>query len=92
MAIDVQSENLIPLKDAPKHTPGRPHISTVHRWAFRRDLETIKVGGRLFTSTEAIQRFIARCTNPASSPLVAPSARRQHEIEAANKKLDAVGI
>lgn len=92
MAIDVQSENLIHVKDAPKHTPGRPHISTVYRWVFRGDLETIKVGGRLFTSIEAIHRFITRCTNPAHPPAEAPCTRRQREIQAANKKLDTVGI
>ena len=92
MAIDVQSENLIHVKDAPKHTPGRPHISTVYRWVFRGDLETIKVGGRLFTSTEAISRFIARCTNPSTPSAGATSVHRQRKIEAANKKLDAVGI
>jgi hypothetical protein len=92
MAIDVQCENLIHVKDTPKFTPGRPHKSTVYRWVFNGDLETVRVGGRLFTSTEAIGRFIVRCTNKDAQPIPSPSLRRQREIRDANKKLDALGV
>lgn len=59
------TEDLVPLAAASEHIPGRPHINTVRRWAnigVQRGprvvrLETIPVGGRLFTSREAIERF-----------------------------------
>lgn len=93
MAIDFQSETLVPVKQSPRDIPGRPHISTVYRWVLRGDLETIKVGGRLFTSKEAIRRFINRCSNPGSAPAASEiSSHRRQEIEAANRKLDAYGI
>lgn len=60
--IDVSTEELISLADAVKHYPGtRPHRATVFRHAMRgvrgRRLETVKVGGKRFTSVEAIRRF-----------------------------------
>ena len=63
--IDVASEQLVILTKAPSHIPGRPHLATVYRW-FQKGvrggvkLETALVGGRRFTSVEAIQRFVER--------------------------------
>jgi hypothetical protein len=65
--IDMSAEDLILLKESPAHVPGRrPHIATVYRWAFSGQLETLKIGGRLYTSREAIGRFIDRCNGPAA--------------------------
>jgi len=91
MAIDIESEKVIPLGAAPRHTPGRPHLATVYRWATRDEnpLETLKVGGRLFTSVEAIRRFIGRCTNPDEVPRPVTNEARQQTVE---KELAAVGI
>ena len=64
--IDVNHERLLSLADACKEIPGRPHISTLHRWRLRgvrgHRLETVLIGGRRFTSAEAIQEFIAATT------------------------------
>lgn len=55
-------EKLLSLNEAAKAIPGRPHISTVRRWisygvgGIR--LETVQIGGRRYTSIEAIERFI----------------------------------
>lgn len=91
MPIDLSQESLLPLQEAPKHVPGRPHISTIYRWITRKNnpLETVKVGGRVFTSVEAIHRFIAGCnqSRPANS-----TAARQHQIKRAEETLDAFGI
>ena len=71
--IDVANESLITLGDTPKHLPRRPsgktiHKSTAHRWASRGVrgivLETIKIGGTIYTSKEAIQRWV-KATWPA---------------------------
>lgn len=91
MTLELQEEKFLSLRDAPKHFPGRPHISTIYRWITRKNnpLETIKVGGRVFTTVEAIHRFIAAC-NPSRS--VAPPRLRQEQIEHAERTLDAAGI
>lgn len=68
MAIDTKTETLVSLREASKSLPEvggrRPHYATVCRWAnwgvrgVR--LESIRVGHKLCTSTEAVQRFLAR--------------------------------
>jgi hypothetical protein len=89
MMIDADNENLIPLFKSPRHIPGRPHISTVYRWADRpvNPLETIRVGGRRFTSREAISRFIAYCSGEKPER---PCATRRAERAAA--ELREMGI
>lgn len=61
-------ERMRPLAKAAREVPGQPHIATIVRWATRGvkgvKLETIMVGGRRFTSVEAIARFIERLSEP----------------------------
>ncbi|MEL7484628.1 MAG: DUF1580 domain-containing protein, partial [Planctomycetota bacterium] len=67
-SIDFEHEELITLAAAarkvPGRVPGKPvHTATLARWATRgvggRRLETLKIGGRLFTSVEALSRFVS---------------------------------
>ena len=67
--IQFTSEELVSLTEATRALPPgrngkRLHVSTLHRWAGRGlrgvVLETIHVGGRRYTSTEALQRFFDR--------------------------------
>jgi hypothetical protein len=71
MSIDLDKETLIRLPQAPEFLPrrgdGRPvHELTVRRWAkvglkgIR--LEVVRIGGAVFTSREALTRFIDRCS------------------------------
>jgi len=91
MAIDFTTESVVPLNKAAQHYPGsRPHLSTVYRHALSGALETFKVGGKRYTSVEAIHRLVERCTNPNSPPAPPASSRRQREIDGANRKLDAL--
>lgn len=50
------------LTDVPNHVVGRPHINTIRRWAGRGvrgvRLRTWLVGGRRYTSIQAIAQFI----------------------------------
>lgn len=71
MSIPFNGENLIPLLDVPGHLPkGRNGIATnpatVFRWVKHGrngvKLETLSIGGRRFTSTEALQRFFDKLT------------------------------
>ena len=96
--IDTSIESLITVTLAAKQIPGRPHVATVWRWILHGlngiRLESVKVGGRRFTSEEAIQRFIAQMTaaaNGESMPLRSPS-HRQRSIERAERELAEDGI
>jgi hypothetical protein len=64
--IDIANEKLHLLIDAIQYVPGHPHLSTLMRWKSSGvrgvKLDTVLVGGRRYTSVEAIQRFIARCS------------------------------
>ena len=62
--IDRANEALLSFAQASTFLPTRPHIATIHRWRMRGvrgvRLETTLVGGRRFTSKEAIERFFKR--------------------------------
>lgn len=92
--IDPRSEDLLSLREACAALPGRPHISTIHRWRLRGvrgvRLETILVGGRRFTSRTAIADFIARAsgTEKAGGTLADSvlGSTRQKQIAAAERR------
>lgn len=96
--VDVNTESLLQVPtEAAKHIPGRPDASTVYRWWKRGikgvRLETILIGGRRYTSKEALTRFFAATTAAADGPQAAVTpARRQREIEAAERELEAQGL
>lgn len=98
--IDLVNEDVITLADATKYLPKRrrgkrPHPTTIFRWAqcgvkgIR--LETIRVGGTLCTSTEALQRFCERCTDPSTPPSRTNKASKK-PIDNAERELRAAGI
>lgn len=91
--IDTTTESVITLAEAARDTAGRRlHLSTVHRWRLRGvagvKLETVLIGGRRYTSREALQRFFARSTAardgqhiPEQSPTHREKAIRDAELE-----------
>jgi len=62
-ATQLSGEELLTLTDAAHETPGRPTVRTLWRWSSKGvrgvRLQTLKVGGRTFTSREALNRFLA---------------------------------
>jgi hypothetical protein len=77
MAIIVADETTFPLAEVSKHVPPRRggkklHQATAFRWAkvgvrgVR--LETIRIGGSLCTSVEALQRFFERLSATDEMP------------------------
>lgn len=62
--IDVQNERLVLLINVSEVVPSQPARSTVRRWASEGIdgilLETVRLGGRRYTSLEAITRFFER--------------------------------
>jgi len=96
--INITSENLIPLIKVPSHLPRRAtgkkiHISVVYRWVSRGlrgvQLESIRIGGTAYTSTEAIQRFGERLTESGSPPQKKRNAAksRQKQIDQAAQQV-----
>ena len=81
--IDMSAEELLSFAEAARALPGHPHMSTLYRWRMKGvrgvRLESVLVGGRRFTSREALERFAARTTaadNTESVPLRAPDNGR----------------
>ena len=96
--IDLNEEQMLTLTQATAELPGRPHIPTIWRWHARGlhgvKLETIVIGGRRFTSREALQRFAERTTAAAggTSAPARTSKQRTKAIAAADETLKQAGI
>jgi hypothetical protein len=98
--ISVASDNLIPIREVPKRLPPRPggkriHISAVYRWIQRGvrgvKLETVRVGGTSYTSTEALQAFAEGLSAVGDSRVVSngtPTTNRQRQIERASAEVE----
>ncbi len=90
-----EADDFIAVDNAHRYIPGRPHRSTVWRWASRgiqRDGETIVLktalsGCRRFTRRDWIEEFLLRC-NGESAPAASKANATSHRVAAA--KLDAL--
>ena len=91
MSISISTEDLVSLSSAAKLLPGRPHISSIFRWVSRgvrgNRLETWLIGGRRYTSREALERFIAATTAAAAGE--PPPVRTPRQREQAIKRAEA---
>ena len=75
-----------------------PNPSTAFRWIKegvrvgqrRIYLEHGSIGARLFTSAEAVERFIERCT--VKDPNARPLSEKQQSHELASRRLSADGL
>jgi hypothetical protein len=100
--IDTTAEKLIPLKRANDFSPVAVHAATWHRWALRGakgvKLSVVHVGHRIFTSREAIGRFLD-ATNagghaseqPTPKPPRTPNTRAAAASKA-RKQLASMGV
>jgi hypothetical protein len=63
--------------EATRVVPSRPHLNTIRRWATQGvrgvKLQTVKIGGRYFTSREALGAFIAHLSDPGTVGAPEPS-------------------
>ena len=71
-------ENLCLLSEAAAKIPTRPNVSTV--WRHNKGikgirLETIRIGGTIYTSDEAIARFLETINDPPPRSPPAPAAK-----------------
>jgi len=96
--IEISSEALIPISEVPAALPRRVSIASVYRWMLRGvkgiHLQTILIGGRRYTSREALQRFAEQTTAAASGerPPVRTFTRRARDQAKAREELKAVGF
>ena len=71
-------ERLLTLGQAAGLLPEPPHVATVRRWARRGVrgvcLETVRLGGRLYTSAEAMDRFGRASEGGVAAPRPRPTA------------------
>ena len=104
---DLLSEDVISLAAAGKLFPGsrgadRVNPSTVYRWTVKGvcstngviKLESFRAGSRVFTTKQAVERFVAALSAPAepvaASAVRTPSARRK-AADAAGEALKKLG-
>jgi len=94
--IDTTVEELIPFQQAGHRIPGRPSIAALHRWRLNgvrgARLETLLVGGKRFTSAEAIRRFIESQNRDGSPAPEITAKQRRVQAETANRLLQEAGI
>ena len=67
-SLGLLNETIVPLSAVPQRLANRPHSSTVWRWTCRGvggvKLETVRIGHAVFTSEEAVTRFLCRINSP----------------------------
>lgn len=73
------------------------HTCTPWRWARKGAkgvvLETFTIGGRIFTTRQAVARFLAASNSAsAAAPLTATPAQRQRAIKSAERELQRAGF
>lgn len=96
--IALDKEQLILMRDAPKHVPPRPggkrlHISACYRWITKGlggvRLESIRLGGTTYTSVEALQRFAAALSADREQPRVHVHPRAVRQARHVRRALEA---
>jgi hypothetical protein len=96
--IDHETEQLVTFAEAAKLLPGRPSCNAIWRWRTSGvrgvKLETVLVGGKRYTSREALQRFIERTTAAADGEPAPSRTSRQAAAgrRRAKQELQAAGI
>lgn len=95
--IDLLTEQLISIHEVPKFVPAQPngrrvHISSCYRWISRGvrgvKLEVLRIGGRCYTSVEALQRFFDQLSQPVTRDRAVNSVTRSKQLDATARKLD----
>ena len=96
--IDVQNEQLVPIRELPNRLPRRAsgrkvHISACYRWIRQGvrgvRLEAVKIGGTTYTSLEALQRFGDRQASGHEGSIDRVQPRtRQRQLTRSETQLD----
>ncbi len=88
--IDLKTERLLTLHQASDLLPGRPSPATLWRWRNKgvrgRKLESVVLGGQVYTSVEAIGRFALQHGSNESRTIRTPR-QRERAISSAEREL-----
>jgi len=80
---DPDSEDAFPLAEVCRRLKSQPSVQTVWRWAMKGvrgvQLESRLIGGRRYTSREAVDRFLARLSQPGPAALPPITTRRAEQ-------------
>ena len=94
MAINPEHEELLTLAEASHVIPTRPDVRTIWRWLERGcrgvRLDSIRIGGRRYTSREAIERFLGTLNDERQED--PPATRRTRRIRRAQAELAEHGL
>jgi len=97
--MSIFSEPVFTLTEAAKRLPGRPHISTIHRWRTRGihgiRLRTHMIGGRRMVALSDLEAFLNAVTAAADkglAPTRRNSNRREEKISRTERQLADAGI
>lgn len=101
--INIKTETALLVKEVPDHPflqrEQRLHPSTILRWIHRGvlgpasqrvKLEAFRLGGRWYTSAEALQRFAARLSSEATTT-TGTEAKLSQKAQAADAVLKQLG-
>ena len=98
MSMFSEPEVYLTIKEARAMVPGRPDVSTLHRWSrkgvkarngFTVKLATVRMGGQVFTTKEALSSFAKelRINDDAAS---LPPDDMKERADAAMKRMQLV--
>jgi hypothetical protein len=92
--IDTSRERLLTLPQACREIHGRPSLRTLWRWVNQgvngNRLESILIGSRRYTSSEAIVRFI-EAGSTGATPTPPQDRTRSREFQRAQAELQEAG-
>ena len=92
----MMDETLLTISQARQRYPSRPSLATMHRWMSRGArgvvLESVLVGGRRYTSKEALRRFHEALNASRTKPKACVSKTKERQIERSKSVLDALGV
>ena len=83
--INIHVENLIPISEVPLRIPSsrpgkRINVRTLYRWQREGRLETVRIGGRWYTSEEALERLSQPYTPIETAVVHGPDKALQERI------------
>lgn len=95
--LNLDPTKFISLSEAAAILPGRPSLCSLHRWTRRGvrgvRLETLLVGGKRFTTAEALQKFADAVTAAgASAPTRSAAVLSNRRAISAEAELERDGI
>ncbi len=94
--IDVMAEQLRTFAQASKLLPDRPNVSTFWRWHRHGvkgvQLETVVIGGRRYTSVEALQRFVVRLSSVEGKTDAGTGQALGLQTDGVDQQLDEAGL